>query len=104
MAAALIIASCQIGIILGPLITICCIVVKCRQHCCFKVMMLVTLGIEVCLTIPACILCNLGYRSYLDREETFSELNEQVKGCSDLYTEIPEVVIEKQLEDPINYG
>ena len=61
MSAALIIASCHIGLLLGPLITICCIVVKCRQHCCFKVMLWVTFGVELCLVIPVCVLSNLAY-------------------------------------------
>ena len=104
MVTAFIFASCNVGLILGPLITICCIVVKCRQHCCFKVMMYVALGLEIVLCIPASIFATLAQDTYKDREAYFKQLNSVVAGCSDEYTYITDEIIEEQLERPVKYG
>ena len=95
MVTAFIFASVHVGVILGPLITICCIVVKCRQHCCFKVMMFVALGLEIVLCIPASIFATLAQDNYKDREAYFKQLNSVVAGCSDEYTYITDDIIEE---------
>ena len=99
-----IIAASHIGIILGPVITICCIVVKCRQHCCFKVMVLVSLGIEISLCIPVAVLAILAQNDYKEKEAQLLKLNSLVQGCMDSYSFIPQDIIEEQIKNPAHYG
>ena len=53
---AFITAIVYVSAILIPMIIICCYVVKCRQHCCLKVMIWVQLGVEFAMCLVCMIL------------------------------------------------
>ena len=95
MTTAFIFAMVHVALLLGPLITICCIVVKCRQHCCFRVMVFITLGLDILLCIPASIFAILAQNDFEDREAYYKQLNSVVAGCSDSYTFITDDIIEE---------
>ena len=90
-----IMACVHVGLLLGPLIAICCIAVKCRQHCCFKVMVIVTCCIEIALCIPISILAVAAQNSFEEKETLMTRMNDLVYGCTDEYTFIPDDVMEE---------
>ena len=95
-------ACVHVCAILGPMVVMCCIVTKCRQHCCSSVMILVSLGIELCLCIPVSVLSLNVVNKYEDREANFREFYGHVEGCSDAYTNVPEEVIEDLFQRPLD--
>ena len=89
---------CAIGF---PVFFIMCIVIKCRTHWCLRVLFFITLFIEFCLSLTCMIIAFVAQGKYGDRSNALKKLDDIVHGCMDSYSDIPDGVIEDQLEKPI---
>ena len=101
LTAAMIIAIVYVCAIGFPVFFIMCIVIKCRTHCCLRVLLLITLIIEFCLSLTCMILAFVAQGRYEYRSNALKKLDDIVQGCMDSYSDIPDGVIEDQLKKPI---
>ena len=75
---AMITTCVYLGLIVAPTVIICCIVVKCRNHCCLKALTISTLAVEFSICIPVIIWANEAKNSYADKSEKLTELDASV--------------------------
>ena len=101
---AMILAIVYVSIIWIPTVIVMCIVIKCRRHCCLRWLFLVTLFLEFCISVTCMILALIASGEYDKRAKTLKELDDAVDGCMDAYSQIPDHVIDDQLDEPIKEG
>ena len=94
LTAAMITAAVYLGLVLVPAIVIFCIVVKCRTHCCLKVMIIVSLSVEFALGLVVMILSLIASAKYSERAKILKDLDEAVQGCMDSVSDIPDDVVQ----------
>lgn len=63
----MVIAIVYVSLILFPAFFIMCIVIKCRRHCCLRLLFFITLCIEFCLSLTCMILAFVAASKYADR-------------------------------------
>ena len=101
---AMIMAIVYCGAILIPTIFVLCIAIKCRKHCCMRALPIVTLSVEFALTFTCAVLALVARSKYTNRSDQLKELDSAVNGCMDAYSDIPDSIVESQLESQIDEG
>ena len=100
--AAMIMTIVYLSLILIPTFFIMCIVVKCREHCCLKVLAIVTLATEFAISLPVMILSIVAISKYQDKTDMIKKLDSLTEGCMDAYSDITDDVIRDQVEKPLD--
>lgn len=90
--------------ILIPTILICCLIVKCRQHCCLKTTVWIQLGLEIALSLVCMILAFVSVSQYEEYSKQLTGLDDAVNGCMEEYSDVPDDVRQAQLIDPVDEG
>ena len=86
------------SIVLWPNLCICCCSKNDRSNACLPRLVVISLIVEFTLSVAAMIQTFKAIGKLNDRNKLLKDLDKAVESCSDSYTDIPEDVVEEQID------